>query len=351
MSVVNAAQAKPKSTQNPYEGYPLSSNYATVGDGWDGPGQNAVTIGYRFVNSTGDLTLTTQQSEVLRAMNLWSSVAQINWVPVGFSGQSKSIDIGWFTGDHGDGSPFDGPSGVLAHGFYPAPPNPEPIGGDLHFDDAETWTSGTLTGTNLFTVAIHELGHSLGLNHTTDDKGIMYAYYAGGSFGNALAPDDISAIRSLYAPRYSPLTAHVRGTHTWRSDLTIKVGVKSSVGGPTLYEKDVFLRAGGDLDNFDFDEIDLSDAMPLANGTNDWYVSVQDSFASDTGVLQEFSLRFGALGNFAFTFSPDTGALVDNGIKYAYIQNFAIPEPAALSLVVVAGGLLGRRGRRRRAGV
>ena len=97
------------------------------------------------------------------------------------------------TGDHGDGYPFDDPS-ILAHTFYPAPPNPESIAGDMHFNSVESWGIGT--GIDLFSVALHEAGHALGLGHSDDPNDVMYPYYAQVT---GLSPNDIAAARELYA--------------------------------------------------------------------------------------------------------------------------------------------------------
>ena len=168
--------------------------FVAVGPGWDGSGLNAVNLTYYFVSYTSDLTVNQQRNEIIRALQEWSTYAQINWTETFSPGQSRSVEIGFYAQSLSSSYPFDGPSGVLAQNYFPSPPNPEPIAGDMYFDDEETWRIGA--DTDLFSVALHEAGHGLGLNHSGDTSAVMYAFY---QIVSGLQADDIAGIRSLYA--------------------------------------------------------------------------------------------------------------------------------------------------------
>ncbi|XP_007520793.1 stromelysin-1-like [Erinaceus europaeus] len=150
---------------------------------------------YRIVNYTLDLPSTAVDAAIDRALKVWEEVTPLTFSRV-YEGDAD-IMITFAVRDHGDFTPFDGPGNVLAHAFPPG----QGIYGDAHFDDDEQWTKDT-SGTNLFLVAAHELGHSLGLYHSANPEALMYPIYK--SFADLeqfhLSADDVNGIQSLYGP-------------------------------------------------------------------------------------------------------------------------------------------------------
>jgi hypothetical protein len=176
--------------------------YVEEGNGWSKDANGNVALQYFFETLTDKIDPATVESEVERAFQAWATYANVSFSPAQVEGAVRSIDILFASGAHGDAYPFTGPGGVLAHTFYPVPLNPEPIAGDMHFNADESWSVGT--NTDLFSVALHETGHALGLGHTSDPGAVMYPYY---QIETALTSDDIAGIQALYGPAVVPPAA------------------------------------------------------------------------------------------------------------------------------------------------
>jgi Matrixin len=166
----------------------------TYGNGWDGPGLGSATVYYFYTNVSSQLNAASAKAEIARAMAQWSAVVKVTWAPGASATATQTVNILWATYAHGDAYPFDGPGGMLAHTFYPANPNPEPVAGDMHLDDSESWNIGK--NIDLFSVTLHELGHALGLGHSDNPNDVMYPYY---KMNTGLQAGDIAAIQTLYA--------------------------------------------------------------------------------------------------------------------------------------------------------
>ncbi len=201
VELVNGVPTKPCSGALTVNGA-VAQSIPTYGEGWDGAGLGSATLSYFFNRMTSTLDSNAAKGEILRAMAEWSKAIKINWQPGSSAIAPRTVNILFATGDHGDGFPFDGPGGVLAHTFYPSPPNPEPLAGDMHFDDAEIWRIGA--NTDLFSVALHELGHALGLGHADSPTAVMYPYYR---MATGLSSLDINTARTLYAAQDSTAPA------------------------------------------------------------------------------------------------------------------------------------------------
>ncbi|XP_072392285.1 matrix metalloproteinase-2-like [Diabrotica undecimpunctata] len=98
---------------------------------------------------------------------------------------------------------FDGPGKVLAHAYFPSAHGECT---EIHLDVSERWYVGNGSApngeVNFLAVLMHEIGHSLGLAHSTIDSSIMYPWYQQDvpPFGD----DDKKAMSILYGPKTIP---------------------------------------------------------------------------------------------------------------------------------------------------
>ncbi len=176
--------------RTPRCGVPDSAAFVIDGRKWD-----HTNLTYKFSELASDLSGADIGDAIRKAFHLWEEVSVLRFQEVG-AGQPADIVIRFVSGDHGDYEGFDGPSGTLAHAFFP-PPNSGSLAGDAHFDDDDSWSIDLpASGTDLVTVAAHEFGHSLGLAHSQVTTALMFPFYGGPN--RRLDHDDIDGITQLY---------------------------------------------------------------------------------------------------------------------------------------------------------
>jgi hypothetical protein len=140
------------------------------------------------------------QNVILKAAQVYAQVTNVNFSVIPDNG--TPIGGGNYQqGDPGMGDIRIGGFGFsnnsnIALAYMPPPDNTDSYSGDLQFNTNLTFTTNGQTY-DLFSVAAHEIGHALGLAHSTMSTAVMYGYYNGSK--PSLTSDDTSSIRSLYS--------------------------------------------------------------------------------------------------------------------------------------------------------
>ncbi len=196
--------------------------YSTTGNAWPHPGLVTISFvpdgtiigsnssGYVYSNLFATLnahagwTTATWENQILKAAQVWAQQTNLNFAVVADSGATLG------TGSYQQGDPTMGDirisgynfgnSNYLAVGDFPPTGNNYSIAGDISFNTGQGWNIGSTY--DLFSVAAHEIGHALGLDHSSYATAVMAASYGGTRPG--LAGDDVNGIRTIYTAGAAP---------------------------------------------------------------------------------------------------------------------------------------------------
>jgi Matrixin len=149
-------------------------------------------VSFAFDDSFSVNGISTERAKTLlsSALQTWANYSLLDFVEVADPGAGNLVDI------LVQSSAIDGQGKTLAFAYFPTT-------GDITFDTSELWSENKFLET-----AVHELGHSLGLDHEDDTPAIMNSIlnnrYTDGAF---LLEDDINGIRNLYGSGKGSVTS------------------------------------------------------------------------------------------------------------------------------------------------
>lgn len=204
-----------------------SASFVVSGSKWPQPGGlgSPITLTYSFENMfDGGLLQPNGQplpSALIRgsieeALGLWASVVPISFVEVADNGlpySNPGAQYGQIRFRHmfinGPDPPPPAQPIAKAQAYFPSG---GVYAGDVEYDHGDRWQEvGTLPLPDILGATIHELGHSLGLNHTSIPEANLYwifTRYSGLGTGK-LHADDIAGIQSIYGPGSGTVTSLV----------------------------------------------------------------------------------------------------------------------------------------------
>ncbi len=175
-----AAHGEPKTNLVRYDGNDGDGDY-TLGRPW-----SHTNLTYSIGTHSHELSPERERAALRQAFDLWQNASPLRFTEVASGGD---IPINFAPIDGG----YDGRSStILGRTYFP------PIGA-LTLDVDEVWTdadTNVLPPFDVVVVAAHEIGHTIGLSHSTDNSALMSPYYI--PHHRFLSPDDVAGVNALY---------------------------------------------------------------------------------------------------------------------------------------------------------
>jgi hypothetical protein len=282
------------------------------------------------------MSAATWQTEVLRAANTWAAAAGVD--------VSVVKDEGKPFGGAGplQGSPWYGDIRVAARPLDPsrlAVATPFDMldagAGDVVFNAAAAFSAGGGAGTyDLYTVALQEVGHALGLPNSADPASVMYTRYAGPRAG--LSAGDVVAARAVYAAR-SPDRFEGKDGNNAPDRATALRFVSDAdqfrradpTAGPTPWAAAADVTTPGDVDHY---------RVTVPRGSNDFFVQLRTAGVSSLVARVSVYTERGVLVRSAAAADPRGGdlSLFVGGVRAG--ASFVIKVEAADPARFAVGG-------------
>jgi len=208
------------------------------------------------------------QSLIRAAFAAWEAVLDIDFVEVADSGASN-IRLGW--------DAIDGAYNMVGQQAYTYYDNASGFdtyaAGEIRFDTAEAWsTDRNATAMNFYAVALHEIGHAIGIEHSHDPNTIMY-FETGGA--TDLTASDIAAGRAVYGDARSGDGRTTGVVGTAGNDVLVGTAGDDQLFGHagndniTGHAGDDFIVAGDGNDSVWAGQGDLGNDLIYGNAGND----------------------------------------------------------------------------------